>query len=772
MISKNSDNGKKSFLHMLLSYISVLFIPIVIGALAYNIAFHAIENAVVESNTAVLRQSMEVLEQRLEEVDSIAEQLSLDPKIKSFLYLTRPFNGSNVYKILETRKSLYDYKMSNNFIVDYYLFFKNSDIVLAPNLTYTIPDFYDQYFKYDGLDYNQWYDKILGKYYSKQYLPSMPVILNKQSRSMITYIQSLGYKSFYQGAIVVLIDNNEIQNLLKNINISNGGWAYIADQNNQIITSVSSTSKTSAILLESSQADGVTKQAINGEDMLITYVTSNRSGWQYVAVQPTDVVLEEIAVIKKVILTIVLISIALGVFVAYLLAYKNNIPIKRILEAIKNVKTDSRRGDNVYDVIQDTLTSLIDKNKNLQTSMEQQIPFLKTAFFERLLRGEFYTKEQLNAIMRYIDVSLVGKYYTVIILFLSGYHDDVSNEMILIELDRKKVIIKDIIRKIVENNGYPHDVEEDKVALILACDAENVSEYRKILEQTVQKMREDLENAGIDVTFAIGGIFGDILDISSSYQQARQALNMYTVNAKTERIIWYDNIPSQGKYYYYSVDTENKLINFTKSCKKDEVTKMLFELYSKNIAEQCLSPGYIISFMYELYGSIVKIMEQTGIRDKDIDKCVIKLPDKINAFDDINAIYNDIVEVYCMICDFIEKSKKSHNNNLIREIVDYLQASYMNSNICLTTVAERFSLSDIYLSQFFKEQTGQNFSDYIETIRIKQAIDLLISTNLTITEIAEKVGYCSTNTFCRAFKRINGISATKYRQSIVQRSIS
>jgi YesN/AraC family two-component response regulator len=199
---------------------------------------------------------------------------------------------------------------------------------------------------------------------------------------------------------------------------------------------------------------------------------------------------------------------------------------------------------------------------------------------------------------------------------------------------------------------------------------------------------------------------------------------------------------------------------------------MLFELYSKNIAEQCLSPGYIISFMYELYGSIVKIMGQTGIRDKDIDKCVIKLADKINAFDDINAIYSDIVEVYCMICDFIEKSKKSHNNNLIREIVDYLQASYMDSNICLTTVAERFSLSDVYLSQFFKEQTGQNFSDYIETIRIKQAIDLLISTNLTITEIAEKVGYCSTNTFCRAFKRINGISATKYRQSIVQRSIS
>lgn len=767
-MGENCKSAKKSFFHIMRSYVIVLIIPIIIGMWAYNIALHAIEKTVIESNTAVLQQSMDVLDQRLSEVDNIVEQLSWNSRVKNFLYVNKPFDGANVYKILDVRKSLYNYKLSNNFVGDYYIFYKNSNIVLGPDLTYTIPDFYEQYFKYKGLSYDEWYDKILGHYYVRQYLPAAPVMLNTQDRNMITYIRSLGYENYYQGAIVLLIDNSEVQNLLANIDLANGGWAYIADQNNQIITSLSSNdgSKASVLQLEGSQQKGVLKERINNENMLITYVTSPYNEWKYVAVQPMDIVMAQVINIKKVIISIILISIIISIIIAYLFAYRDNIPIKRILEMMNNTTNEDQNKGNALEFIEDTVCDLIDKNKSLQISLEEQIPFLRTAFFERLLRGDFYTKEQLNTIMNYTNTTLNGKNYVVVLLTLSGYRNDVTNNVVLTELNQKKVIIEEIVKKAIDTapyySGYLHDVKENELALILSYDCDD---DKNILKRLICQIKEALISVDISVNFVVGGVFQDILDISISYQQAQQMAKISIADNCFNEILWYDNETlSPNAYYYYPTEIENKLINVIKAGDKAEVTKILNELYDKNMDIRRLSPVYIQSFIYELYGSIIKVIEQININDDEIRECIKILGDKIGSFDNIDDINKYIAETYYKICDFIDKQKRSHNKYLIEEIVRYLNNSYMEFDLCLTKVADQFNLSGVYLSQFFKEQVGANFSDYVESIRMEHAISLLSNTNLPIIDIANKVGYSSVNTFCRAFKRINNVSPSAYRK--------
>jgi two-component system response regulator YesN len=76
----------------------------------------------------------------------------------------------------------------------------------------------------------------------------------------------------------------------------------------------------------------------------------------------------------------------------------------------------------------------------------------------------------------------------------------------------------------------------------------------------------------------------------------------------------------------------------------------------------------------------------------------------------------------------------------------------------LYSVALHFNLAEKYFSRFFKEQVGENFSCYLEKIRMRQAKVLLACKKKTIQEIAEQVGYQNTNTFYKAFKRIYGVS--------------
>ncbi|MBN2981472.1 helix-turn-helix transcriptional regulator [Cohnella algarum] len=88
----------------------------------------------------------------------------------------------------------------------------------------------------------------------------------------------------------------------------------------------------------------------------------------------------------------------------------------------------------------------------------------------------------------------------------------------------------------------------------------------------------------------------------------------------------------------------------------------------------------------------------------------------------------------------------------------------MQTDLSLSKLAERFGISEAYVSYFFKEQTGVNFSDYLENERMKHAKRLLEESDMPVNEVAARVGYYSLNTFGRAFKRANGLSATEYRK--------
>ncbi|MBE5846157.1 MAG: response regulator [Lachnospiraceae bacterium] len=100
-------------------------------------------------------------------------------------------------------------------------------------------------------------------------------------------------------------------------------------------------------------------------------------------------------------------------------------------------------------------------------------------------------------------------------------------------------------------------------------------------------------------------------------------------------------------------------------------------------------------------------------------------------------------------------------DNVIREI----RENYME-DITLTGLAERYNISTGHLSKMIKERLQVNFSDYIASLRMQRAKELLRDESISIQEIAETVGYKDYFYFTKVFKKIEGISPSKYRRSI------
>ena len=84
----------------------------------------------------------------------------------------------------------------------------------------------------------------------------------------------------------------------------------------------------------------------------------------------------------------------------------------------------------------------------------------------------------------------------------------------------------------------------------------------------------------------------------------------------------------------------------------------------------------------------------------------------------------------------------------------------------LEFIAEECGLSTSYFSRKFKEHTGENYIDVLTDIRTREAQRLLSTTDLSIGEIVEQVGYCDEKHFRRVFQKATGLRPAEYRKKI------
>ena len=103
----------------------------------------------------------------------------------------------------------------------------------------------------------------------------------------------------------------------------------------------------------------------------------------------------------------------------------------------------------------------------------------------------------------------------------------------------------------------------------------------------------------------------------------------------------------------------------------------------------------------------------------------------------------------------------------ITGITRYLQEN-LTEEISLSILSDHFHLNPQYISQLFKNEIGVGFLAYLTNIRMEKAKKLLLSTSLSITEIAEQSGYGDYRVFTKVFKKSEGITPSQYRRDFLE----
>lgn len=103
--------------------------------------------------------------------------------------------------------------------------------------------------------------------------------------------------------------------------------------------------------------------------------------------------------------------------------------------------------------------------------------------------------------------------------------------------------------------------------------------------------------------------------------------------------------------------------------------------------------------------------------------------------------------------------------SVIRDAKNFIREHFNQSDLSLNQIAAHIGVSPSYFSSIFKQETGQNFVEYLTQVRMERACELLKCTSYRTSEIGEQVGYNDAHYFSAAFKKAMGQSPKDYKAS-------
>lgn len=186
------------------------------------------------------------------------------------------------------------------------------------------------------------------------------------------------------------------------------------------------------------------------------------------------------------------------------------------------------------------------------------------------------------------------------------------------------------------------------------------------------------------------------------------------------------------------------------------------EAFLLHLKRENLSFPLFQRFALQLLSSVYRIVYENRIDDWVL-KEMSQPRDLFRREFSVDEFRRFMAEWIGAIVDSLDWRRKQRNNRTIEKALEYIRGQYAK-DLSLEDVALHVGMSGSYFSSFFKQETGDNFIEYLTRLRIDKAKTLMMDAELRLYEISQLVGYQDVKYFSRLFKRHVGATPAEYRQ--------
>ncbi|MGL5570135.1 helix-turn-helix transcriptional regulator [Cetobacterium sp.] len=303
---------------------------------------------------------------------------------------------------------------------------------------------------------------------------------------------------------------------------------------------------------------------------------------------------------------------------------------------------------------------------------------------------------------------------------------------------------------------YEHiDIDYKSIAFIIPEESDSVIEdaFHFILENIGQKYN-------VELIAAVSHEFVSLESFPQEYITCKKILDAKFM-AKGRKVLFSENIKSGKLILTYPIETEAKLVSKLLNGNLQGAKKIVDEIFVDRINPEAMDKKDIKEFTGLLYNTLNRVVVQLKEFESSLECENINIESitKTGNLDKIRVIFNELISEICKQ----KKSSEQDESEVIREkIKSYIDNNY-HLDFSLDNLADYLGLSFKYTSILFKKVMGDNFKNYINVYRIEKAKEILKDKkDIKIKDLAEELGYNSSNTFIRIFKKYEGISPTQF----------
>ena len=736
-MNKRKERLGGAFLRYALGYFLLVALLLVsFSVYTYYDYDKAMRQQVTESGLNKLSRLCYQHERYLSGIINTAEQMSLSPYYTPFRFSEQP------QKAYELQQQIIPYTVTNDFVDQFFLFFREDDYVYSSASSMKLNLFLDSLLRFERVSPETMRELLL-TCDRITIFPAQPVrslLLDGSAERMITVVVPLGvnYRSA-KGTLMFMIKESAYTALLQDA-IEDTTNTYIVYQDEMLCASEHTYVDDAAVLAEVAGNTGTLTREVKlgGESYLLLALRGDAQHMQYVSLLPMNRIaagvqsgLGRFALLMGALLLLCLPLV-------YMLTRKNTRPLLQLRDSLV---IDGRTDDPIED-IQEGIHRLIGQNAALTTQLDSSLPMQKHTFVLDFMKGRFPNRAEAVHAGQAVGLEIDRRYAAVA---LCGATDKQVRPLDVLETPLAQ-------SGLITGYGAELMAYDQHLYLLFADDPQALDAFaRYLLENGKQKTKQ--------VAVSISDVFGDFTAAPAAYLEAATAYDNRLVMGD-ERVLRFTDISSdsaqllpQARSYAEAIhqamrlgnreQLDRKLAELMQFLKRTSMSLFAFRLIYNDVIDTLLSCGGGVSGlnaakMYDVF---------------TLSSC--------RSLDDLDNLLRNL-------CDRLMSAAPEAPSDAddISQVVAYIGEHFCEPDLSMTRVAELFGLSTAKLSMSFKELTNITPSDYLLMLRMEKAKELLAHTDESIKEISADVGYYDSSGFIRRFKQYSSITPLQYHQSL------
>ncbi len=528
-------------------------------------------------------------------------------------------------------------------------------------------------------------------------------------------------------------------------------------------------------------------QSFEGIDYLISNRHSDMTGWDYVIAVPERSVTGKIDYMRNRIILISAVALLIALAGSYLISKRLYTPIQQIGELLSEetgfqnlagIPQISSKDEykQINSKIQSILTELAaahgrqeqmeKQNNRLQSSLDESEALLGQYFLYQVLMGDAVSQEDLRRRGEFLGFQYDRPCIAVLVEFSGSLHKYMES----MTEKEQSLFLSGILE--VLSNTLPEETEpmrtffespsdEAKIWAVIACPEHFETDglvYK--LKVSLGFFQNILMNRfEIESIIGIGTIGENLSKLFISGREAKEVI-------RYRFVFGYNTVISKGEltqgenspinYYYYKKHLKKNLL----SSSPQEISHLI-----RSHLEMLRDKGILITdyqyYCKDLINILCEFFAELGMRDSE---AVRVLTDRFINFD---SFFQSFEETAQWLSEYVQKVLSTREtasySKIVAQALDIVETE-SNTDLSLSDLAGRLGVTTPYLSSLFKEEVGQNFKEYLTSVKLYKARRLLMTTEKTINEISEEVGYNNAKQFSAIFKKYVGVTPAAYRR--------